>query len=170
MHRRTAILRADTAPVADAGGALRLLAIGQSLRDRGMTARFALNPGGVAMADLIQRAGFDVDTVWAASGNAADARAVIELARTHRADTVIADGPSFGSSYYDALTGEGLFTVAIDDAGRTLPVDVHVNTSLVSDPPWSKRPSWCVRWQSYRAVCPPACVATSRSGSVSCRP
>jgi len=113
---------------------MRLLALAEALRERGIESTFALSPGAMAMATVVERAGFATETVWAASGHASDSQSVLALARDRAADSVVCDGLSFGARYFDQLRAAGLRTVAIDDTGRDVPADVVVNAAMLDAP------------------------------------
>lgn len=122
------LIRVDASPEIGAGHFMRMIALGQLLKDHGHEVNIAT----AAHPDTLPASSreFRLHPVPrdSAPGPEVDAAALTELARAVRADWVVLDGYSFTTEYERAVRSAGFKVLSVDDLGlRHFVSDVLLN-------------------------------------------
>jgi UDP-2,4-diacetamido-2,4,6-trideoxy-beta-L-altropyranose hydrolase len=127
------LIRADASPEMGSGHIMRCLALAQAWQG---PVHFAVARGRDIQGDRLRKEHFPVLAIDEEPGSPIDARATIELARSHGAGWIMLDGYHFTADYLTAL-GEGPARVLMmDDEGRDAlgGVDLLLNQNIHAAP------------------------------------
>jgi UDP-2,4-diacetamido-2,4,6-trideoxy-beta-L-altropyranose hydrolase len=128
----TLLLRADAGSSIGTGHVMRCLALAQAWQDAGGEVVFASALMPDALGQRLCRENFRCEQIRGAVGSVCDAEETLEIARSHDARWLVADGYRFDPGYLASLHRDGAKLLAIDDMAHLehYPVDVLLNQNL----------------------------------------
>jgi UDP-2,4-diacetamido-2,4,6-trideoxy-beta-L-altropyranose hydrolase len=133
---KTAVVRADAYTQIGMGHVMRCLALAQGLEKNGVSSIFVIRNYDRKIKELIQRHGYNVETIPEYCSSKEDLRLTLEFAGRHRAKLIITDLCHAGTltnqaeygAYLQGLKDKSKFLVTIDDLNEmSFPSDIVIN-------------------------------------------
>ncbi len=133
MPMRRLILRANASEDIGAGHVMRLIALADAARAKGLKAVFLVGGNPEAACARVRASGYEAIPIHAAIGGKADLATLLAFADSKKPCVVVIDGYDFGEGYL-ASVAKQVPTVVLDDmADRHLDVQVVVNPNYGSE-------------------------------------
>jgi UDP-2,4-diacetamido-2,4,6-trideoxy-beta-L-altropyranose hydrolase len=130
------IIRADASVRTGTGHVMRCLALAQAWRRSGGSAIFASAEITAALKARLANEGFQCVHLAVMPGSNDDSAITGELAKSHNAEWIVADGYQFGLAYQRGIKDAGLRLLMLDDYGHAeeYVADLVLNQNLAADP------------------------------------
>jgi UDP-2,4-diacetamido-2,4,6-trideoxy-beta-L-altropyranose hydrolase len=128
------LIRADAAFNIGTGHVMRMIALGQMLKDKGKAVHFATVSGSKSITDRILCEGFKLHKMNNSCGELElqqDAMKLIRIAQAHNIKWIILDGYGFNVEYQQLLKGEGFCLMCVDDIAKEhFAADILLNQNI----------------------------------------